>query len=121
MRAGYFLTGPYGVRDAPNAAEICAKCRNMEIREVKDNGGMIPSRNQVCRTWLCVDQPVLNYREAWRLQVELVAARHAAVIGSDIMLLLEHPPVFTLGRRGGRENLTVSESFLENPGFQFSR
>jgi lipoate-protein ligase B len=88
----------------------------MEIREVKENGGVIPSQSQVCKTWLCVVQPVLDYADAWRLQVELVAARHAAVVDTDIMLLLEHPPVFTLGRRGGRENLTVSESFLEKSG-----
>jgi len=31
----------------------------------------------------------------------------------DIVILLEHSPVFTLGRRGGIENLTVSPAFLE--------
>jgi len=47
------------------------------------------------------------------LQAKLVAARRSELLDSDIFLLLEHQPVFTLGRRGGRENLTVSESFLE--------
>jgi lipoate-protein ligase B len=32
------------------------------------------------------------------------------------VLFLEHPPVFTLGRRGGLDNLTVSEAFLEKNG-----
>jgi lipoate-protein ligase B len=68
------------------------------------------------KTWLCVDLPMVDYADAWRLQVELVAARLSAVVDADIMLLLEHPPVFTLGRRGGRENLTVAESFLQQSG-----
>jgi lipoate-protein ligase B len=77
---------------------------------------MIRLQHQVGKTWLWFDLPVLDYGDAWRLQLALVAARQAAVIDSNIMLLLEHPPVFTLGRRGGRENLTVTESFLEQSG-----
>jgi lipoate-protein ligase B len=42
-----------------------------------------------------------------------VKAKNGDRLGKDILLLLEHPPVFTLGRRGGKENLTVSEAFLE--------
>jgi lipoate-protein ligase B len=34
----------------------------------------------------------------------------------DVFLFLEHPAVFTLGRRGGLENLLVSEEFLNNAG-----
>ncbi|MBW2249680.1 MAG: lipoyl(octanoyl) transferase LipB [Deltaproteobacteria bacterium] len=47
------------------------------------------------------------------MQSYLVSARKDKVIDSNIILILEHPPVFTLGRRGGLENLCVSESFLE--------
>ncbi len=36
----------------------------------------------------------------------------------NILLLLEHPPVFTLGRRGGRKNLRVSEDFLQRSGVE---
>ncbi|MBF0233193.1 MAG: lipoyl(octanoyl) transferase LipB [Desulfamplus sp.] len=32
----------------------------------------------------------------------------------DVILILEHPAVFTLGKRGGRENLVVSEEFLKS-------
>jgi lipoate-protein ligase B len=83
---------------------------------VTADGGMIRLRRQAARTWLWVDLPVLDYGDAWRMQLALVAARQAQVIDSDVMLLLEHPPVFTLGRRGGRENLRVSESLLEKSG-----
>src|SRR5690242_13008963 len=39
----------------------------------------------------------LDYREAWELQRELVDARVAG--GPDTLLLLEHPSVYTAGRR----------------------
>ena len=35
---------------------------------------------------------------------------------SGVVLLLEHPPVFTLGQRGGMENLKVTQAFLERSG-----
>jgi len=60
-----------------------------------------------------VDLPIIEYREARNLQSYLVSARKDKTIGSNIILILEHLPVFTLGRRGGLENLSVSESFLE--------
>jgi lipoate-protein ligase B len=55
---------------------------------------------------------LLDYEEVHDLQLRLVAARVSQIITSDILLLTEHSPVFTLGRRGGRENLRVSELFL---------
>ena len=36
----------------------------------------------------------------------------------DVILSLEHPPVFTLGRRGGRDNLCVAENFLRQEGIE---
>ncbi len=66
--------------------------------------------------WLCIELPSIEYREAWRLQTGLVAARKDRIIDTNVILLLEHPPVFTVGRRGGLNNLTVSEDFLEKAG-----
>ena len=40
---------------------------------------------------------VVDYRSAWQMQRELADARVAG--GSDTLLLLEHPPVYTAGRR----------------------
>lgn len=56
------------------------------------------------------------YREVWDLQQEIVAARNDARLDSDMLLLLEHPSVFTMGRRGGLGNLTVPETFLRQKG-----
>jgi lipoate-protein ligase B len=68
------------------------------------------------RRWLCADLALLDYEEARELQLRLVAARDRRIVDSDILLLMEHAPVFTLGRRGGRENLMVSELFLKEAG-----
>jgi lipoate-protein ligase B len=54
-----------------------------------------------------------EYRQAWALQQNIVAARNDGRLNSDILLLLEHPSVFTMGRRGGLGNLTVTEVFLK--------
>ena len=63
-----------------------------------------------------VDLPTVEYQKAWDLQQSLVAARKTGIIPRDIFLFLEHQPVFTLGRRGGLDNLAVSLDFLEKEG-----
>jgi lipoate-protein ligase B len=64
------------------------------------------------KKWICVDLEVIEYKKALNLQRELVALRKREVIDTDVVLLLEHPAVFTLGRRGGVKNLKVSKDFL---------
>lgn len=61
---------------------------------------------------------VVPYGDAWSLQTRLVAARKDGALGKDVFLFLEHPPVFTLGRRGGRDNLKVQDGFLESRGIE---
>jgi len=51
--------------------------------------------------WLCVDIPLMDYKEALDLQRSLVDAKTSEIMGRDLILFLEHPPVFTLGLRGG--------------------
>jgi lipoate-protein ligase B len=68
--------------------------------------------------WYCVELPLMDYSAVWHLQTGLVEARKKRIIEHDIVLLLEHPAVFTLGRSGGKENLKVSESFLKRSGTQ---
>jgi lipoate-protein ligase B len=65
------------------------------------------------RTALILDLPVTGYEEAQELQSSFVDARKKNIIDTDIFILIEHPPVFTLGRRGGLENLLTTEEFLE--------
>jgi lipoate-protein ligase B len=66
-----------------------------------------------CKSCLCLELPVMEYSAALALQHHLVSARQRHAIDSDIVLILEHPPVYTLGRRGGIENLKVSKAFLK--------
>ena len=73
-------------------------------------------RDSLEKSCLCIDIPAMGYRQAWDLQGRLVSARKDKTIDTNVILLLEHPPIFTLGSRGGLNNLTVSESFLEKAG-----
>lgn len=74
-----------------------------------------------CKRCLFVDLPATEYHEALALQQEIVAARHAGTIEWDVILVLEHPPVFTIGRNGASSNLTVSQPFLKKRGIPFVR
>lgn len=69
-------------------------------------------------TWRCLDLSLVEYDDARRLQVRLARARKERTLDTDMVLLLEHPSVFTLGRRGGLENLKVSPKFLEDRGIK---
>ena len=76
------------------------------------------------RSCLWVELPVTEYERVWRLQTRLVAARREGILDRDIMLLTEHQPVFTLGRRGGLDNLMVPTAYLDGAGipvFQVER
>ncbi len=75
-----------------------------------------PEKDVKKNQWLLIELPAMEYTRAWDLQNNLVEARKEGNIDKDIVLLLEHPRVFTLGRRGGLKNLTVSEEFLEKAG-----
>ncbi len=66
--------------------------------------------------WLCCEFQRIDYLRALDLQRRFVDAKNRGRRKEDLLLLLEHPPVFTLGRRGGKENLTVSEAFLKERG-----
>ncbi len=57
----------------------------------------------------------VDYGEALRLQEELVALRTAGRIG-NVLLLLEHPPVLTLGRNARRANILASDELLAARG-----
>ncbi|MBN2032279.1 MAG: lipoyl(octanoyl) transferase LipB [Deltaproteobacteria bacterium] len=68
------------------------------------------------RKWHLVDLGLMDYQKAWALQLCLVDARKDDVLKTDVVLLVEHPPVFTLGKRGGLTNLKVTEAFLAARG-----
>ena len=63
-----------------------------------------------------MDLGLMDYQKALDLQQKYVEQKKAKTLKTDVVLMLEHPAVFTLGKRGGRENLVVSEAFLEEKG-----
>ncbi len=60
------------------------------------------------------------YADAVRLQDELVEQRRADEIG-DTLLLLEHPPVITLGRRATLDDVFLSAGALKQRGIALER
>lgn len=59
----------------------------------------------------------VDYGDAYRLQKGLQQARSECRIG-DTILLLDHPPVITLGRRGDNGNVLVPAAFLHEQGIE---
>ena len=59
----------------------------------------------------------VSYAEGLRVQTEVVAARKAQRIG-DTLILLEHPPVLTLGRNATRANILLADEALAAKGVE---
>ena len=58
---------------------------------------------------------LIPYDETLQLQRDTVAARQAGQVG-DRLLLLEHPHVYTLGRKGSMDNILLGEDELARRG-----
>ena len=63
-----------------------------------------------------IDLGKMDYRKAHKFQVDCVQWRLHEKERPDIFLVTEHPPVFTLGKRGGLGSLTVGEEFIKSRG-----
>ena len=59
----------------------------------------------------------VSYTEGLRVQAGLIAARKAGAI-ADTLVLLEHPPVLTLGRNAHRSNILASDELLAAKGVE---
>jgi lipoyl(octanoyl) transferase len=57
------------------------------------------------------------YTDALAIQQRVADARKQGLIG-DTLLLLEHPPVLTLGRNASRANILASNEFLASRGVE---
>jgi lipoyl(octanoyl) transferase len=79
---------------------------------------------------LCKDLGRMGYSECWDLQRSLFermlsakrgdeAARQLVERNAGWILLVEHNPVYTLGKSGKSENMLVSEEYLRSIGAEF--
>ena len=66
------------------------------------------------------DLGLMVYEEAWNLQKAWVS-RHRESPQPDRLLLVEHPPVYTLGQGSSTENLKFLESNPPHPLFRIER
>jgi len=73
------------------------------------------------------DLGLVPYEPAWRLQ-KLIQAELVRAKRDDpprrlphVMLLVEHPPVYTLGKSGDASHLLISETMLQQRGASFYR
>jgi len=62
----------------------------------------------------------MGYDGAHQLQLDLVTQRREEIIG-DTLLLLEHEPVITLGRRGNEGHILADEKRLAREGIEVRR
>ena len=81
---------------------------------VAPHGEIVVGRDRECQ-WSFLGQ--VAYHEAWALQRRLAEARIQNRVG-DMVLLLEHPPVYTLGRSSRAEDLLAPTERLEAQGAQ---
>jgi lipoyl(octanoyl) transferase len=60
----------------------------------------------------------IGYGEALELQRNIARDRISGAIPQDVLLLLEHPPVVTLGRASKEKHLVASPQFLQSKGVE---
>lgn len=60
------------------------------------------------------DCGIIEYKQAWELQKEVFTSVLSG--GEDVLLLCEHPHVYTLGSHGQANNLLINDTFLEKIG-----
>jgi lipoyl(octanoyl) transferase len=61
----------------------------------------------------------VGYADAWALQRELTLARRSGELSDDAVILLEHPPVYTMGRQGEARHLGAGPAALAAAGAEF--
>src|SRR5437764_3390648 len=60
----------------------------------------------------------MEYGEALELQRNIARDRISGAVPQDVLLLLEHPPVVTLGRAAKEKHLIASPEFLKSKGVE---
>ncbi len=75
-----------------------------------------PRAEAKMRAWYLLDLGLMPYDDCWALQLELVEKKVAKEELKDIVLMVEHEPVVTVGRRGDLTGLKASKDILKRMG-----
>lgn len=70
------------------------------------------------KDFLVLDLGLRSYAEALSFQREVAAARIDKRVPQDVLILVEHPPVVTMGRSTKQENLLFTPALLEARGVE---
>ena len=66
----------------------------------------------------CLDLGLTPYDAVWALQKRAALARSAGTLDQDLLILVQHPPVVTLGRSTKPGNLLVTPEYLALRGVE---
>jgi lipoyl(octanoyl) transferase len=73
--------------------------------------------------WEVVDVGTMAFGECWELQQRLceeaIGEKKAGRTPRQKIILVEHPPVYTLGKSGKESNLLITEAYLRSIGAEF--
>ena len=64
------------------------------------------------------DLGLLNYDDAYAFQRDAVRRRISGELSDDLLILVQHPPIVTLGRSTKPGNLLATAEYLESIGIQ---
>ena len=110
------LTSRQSVKEFSDLTSAQPATRNAQTAARRAQHATRNTQHETRTSSYTVNLGMIEYNRAWKLQSEIVAAKISGTIEKDVVLFLEHPAVFTLGRRGGRDYLQVGEAFLEQAG-----
>ncbi len=79
--------------------------------------GGLSDRHKIQMDFEVLDLGLVDYQMAWEIQAEF-AGDIAAGRRAPTLLLLEHPHVYTFGRKGRYENLLLNEAQLKEKNIQ---
>lgn len=71
--------------------------------------------------WILIALPITDYQTVHTLQQNIVELKKNNQSLPNVLITVEHYPVFTMGNRGDDGNLLVSEYFLEQQGITLAR
>jgi len=64
-----------------------------------------------------INAGMLGYEDSWYLQNALKKARQEERVG-DTLIMVQHPPTITLGRRGKEDNILIEGEVLKREGIE---